>query len=165
MILRIDDWMFDIDLTATMGHSSAEASDHCTCDYCRNFYSSIDESYPDLRPFLAQFGIDIEAPDELMAFDPTQYLGAYAVSGCILQFGLAPLRVDGISVLPERGEDAMVDTRCPMPSFILTVGMLTLPWVLDVPPEEVVSPANELSFLKKMWGKLLKYRSMDDVLS
>ena len=37
MILKIDDWEFDIDLERTMAYSAAEAADHCTCAYCRNF--------------------------------------------------------------------------------------------------------------------------------
>ncbi|MBQ7345630.1 MAG: hypothetical protein IJW45_06165 [Oscillospiraceae bacterium] len=165
MILQVDDWRFDIDLKATMAYSAEEVSDHCTCDYCLNFYATIDRAYPDIRPFLARFAVDIEGPDELMTFDHTRYLGAYAVSGHILQFGSAPIRVNGISILPENAEDAMVNTGCLSPFFILTVGMLTLPWVLEVAPEDVVSPANTPSFLRKMWDKIMKYRPMDDLLS
>lgn len=162
MILEIDGWKFDIDLPATMEYSAAEAADHCTCAYCRNFYEAIDDSYPDLRPFLAQFGINIEAPDELMNFEPTLYLGAYAVTGRILRFGTGPIRISGAAVLPETSREAMVNAGCQQPYFVLTVGLLTLPWILDEPPEDVVSPGNEPSFLRKMWNKLLKYRLKDD---
>ena len=165
MILRIDDWTFDIDQTTTMAYSAQEASDHCTCDYCLNFYATIDRAYPDLRSFLTRFGVDIEAPDELMAIEPTRFLGAYAVSGRIVQFGACPIRVDGLSVLPEREDDADVDSSCPMPYFILRIGMITVPWVLDVPQQEVVSPANDPSFLEKMDRHFLRYAPMDDLPS
>ena len=59
MIIKIDAWKFDVDLNATMAYSAQEAMDHCTCGYCRNFYASVDIVYPNLRPFLAEFGVHI----------------------------------------------------------------------------------------------------------
>ena len=96
MIIEIDGWKFDVDITATMEYSANEAAEHCDCGYCRNFYASIDREYPDLRPFLTQFGVDIEAPDELLPYDfpgEMDYDGYYAVCGWILTAGKEPIRI------------------------------------------------------------------------
>lgn len=155
MILQIEDWIFDIDITRTMEYSAQEAAEHCDCAYCRNFYAAVDEKYPKLRPFLARFGMDIEAPVELMPYDVNQdmfYDGVYAISGSIIQSG-APIMIDDISIRPTVEMD--VNHSCPLPCFALNVGTLILPWVLDEPMKDVISPANDPSFLKKMWQKFL----------
>ena len=78
MFLEIDGWKFDVDLVETMSYSSKVLSDHCQCGYCRNFYQAIDGSYPQLRTFLAQFGMHVETPEELMPFE-TQCKSPYFV--------------------------------------------------------------------------------------
>ena len=166
MILQIDDWKFEIDLTATMEYSAAEAADHCDCAYCRNFYASVDGKYPDFRPFFAQFGLDIEAPDELIPyFPPTECEAYYAVGGHILTQGSGPIMVSGLTVYPQLAEEAMVNTRISGPYFFLLAGMMYLPWVLDVPMEEVESPANLPSFMKRIWNKLLNRQPKDEITS
>lgn len=151
-VLQIGDWVFSIDLDATMEYSAAEAAEHCTCGYCRNFYRAVDGVYPDLRRFLAQFGVDIEAPDEFMPFGPTSSFGAYSVKGEILRRGGQHIAVDGLSVRPEAGEP----DHGIWPRYIrLSVARLELPWVLDEPMDEVVSPANTPEFRKRMLDKLL----------
>ncbi len=152
MILSLGDWKLDIDLDATMEYSAREAREHCTCAYCRNFYGAEDDTHPGLRPFLAQFGLDVEAPEELMPFDDGVYDVTYAVCGRILQQG-GPVYVDGIPVNLQRDSDANIG--CPAPYFVLSAGLFRLPWVLDEPFEEVVSTANAPSFLKRMLRKLL----------
>ncbi len=160
MILKIADWEFDIDLERTMEYSAAEAAEHCDCAYCRNFYAAVDDAYPELRPFLAQFGIDIEAPDELLPYDlegKMYYDGVYMVSGSVLHLGKAPFfSCRGLEVTSMDEEHMLHDPHsCPKPCFPLDVGTAVLPWVLDEPMEETLSPANEPSFLKKMWDRLL----------
>lgn len=167
MVLEIDDWKFDIDLTATMEYSAAEAADHCGCAYCRNFYAAVDGVYPELRPFLAQFGLDIEAPDELMPFASTMITNLYAVSGHILEAGKEPLKLNLLSVTPRSANSAQINTACPEPYFVLEVGIMDIPWVLDEPmvESEIVSPANEPSFLRKMWNRLLGGESDEKIRS
>jgi hypothetical protein len=159
VLLQIDDWKFDIDVTATMEYSSAELAEHCDCAYCRNFYAAVDEAYPNLRPFLAQFGVDIAAPDELMPFDLDDqmcYFGVYSVCGKILCSGSTNNVVDGINLNISKDIELRFNTECPEPNFFIEVEELYLPWVLDEPMRDVVSTANSPSFLKKMWNKLLK---------
>lgn len=157
MILKIADWEFDIDMERTMAYSAAEAAEHCDCAYCRNFYSAVDDTVPALRPFLAQFGLDIEAPDVLYPYDVETrmwYTGEYVVFGRILQFGKEQIRVENACnpyIYPVNIAKYSFDS----PYFVLCLEELEIPWVLDEPMTDVVSPANEPSFLKKMWNKLL----------
>ena len=164
MIVKIDDWIFDVDMTATMEYSAKEAAEHCDCAYCRNFYATVDTVYPELRPFLAQFGVDIEAPDELMPYDGVNEIvcdGFYAVSGRILQVGKKPLKAGGTEIFSEQHNALYINTSCPQPYFFLNFEKLTLPWVLDEPMEDVISPANLSSFLKRMWDRLLRRQKKD----
>ena len=172
MILQLDDWKFDIDMARTMEYSAAEAAEHCDCAYCRNFYAAVDQYYPEFRAFMAQFGLDIEAPDELMPFDfegEMYYDGAYMVCGRILQAGQAPLEVSGIRICATvddgSGEMIRFNHSCPAPCFALDISSIILPWVLDEPISETVSPANFPSFLKKMWNHLLEKFSKDKIQS
>lgn len=155
MILRLSGWVLDVDLEATMEYSAAEAAEHCDCAYCRNFYAAVDPTHPGLRPFLAGFGVDIEAPEELMPFTPTQVLSAYAVQGRILERGGRLPAVDGIPVRLETPEEAMAEADSTGPYFIVTAGPMDLPWVLEEEMEEVISPANTESFFQRMWSRVL----------
>ena len=154
MILQIDDWKFDIDMERTMAYSAKEAAEHCDCAYCRNFYAAVDEAHPKLRPFLAQFGLDIEAPEEMLPvidgnilYDPTyRIFGSYE-----MQAGLCNL-------VAREDEDA---NDC----FLLDCYEVFLPWVLDESLEEVISPANEPSMLQRMWSKLLGKSPKDSISS
>ncbi len=161
MILKIADWEFDIDMERTMAYSAAEAADHCDCAYCRNFYEAVDYDCPALRIFLAQFGIDVEAPDELMPYEkiPTPdgldnlvlYSGKYVVFGSIVKPGKTRFALGAVDLWPTEKTDFDFED----PHFVISMEESEIRWVLDEPFEEVVSPANEPSFLQKMWDRLL----------
>ena len=162
MILGLDDWKFDVDIARTMAYSASEAAEHCTCAYCRNFYAAVDQDCPQLRPFLARFGIDVEAPDELMPYDIQDrmaYEGKYAVFGKIIQFGKDRISVGNASIWPMN--DRNLDL--PEPHFVLSLEELMLPWVMAEPLKDVVSPANEPSFLQEMWVRLLGRTGKQDL--
>lgn len=146
-ILQIDDWIFQIDLEKTKEHSSFVSSEHCTCDYCENFYRSINVTYPELKPFLARFGILIDGPSELYPIEATLYLAGYRVFGRVEKYGNSPIMVNGVPVSAEPVDDV---------HFMLEAGEMPLPWVLSIDPDEVISPANEPEFLEKMYRKLLR---------
>lgn len=156
MVLQIGDWKFDIDLTQTMQYSSAEALEHCDCAYCRNFYTVVDEYYPNLRSFFAEFGLNIEAPDELMPYDyegKMYYEGMYMVCGRIMEVGKRPIICEGLCIQPN--DTVSIPHDCPQPCFALEVSTIILPWVLNEPMEDTISPANLPSFIQKMWDRLL----------
>jgi len=156
MRICIDDWEFGVDMTATMAYYAGEAAEHCDCAYCRNFYQSVDKIQPQLRSFLAQFGVDVEAPDELVPFEPpTQMMAFYGVSGKILRFGRNPLSAGNLCIYPETADKAQANTFLLEPHFFLRTDMMQLTWLLDEPMEDVRSPANEPSFLKSSIDRLL----------
>ena len=141
MILKLGDWRFRINPEATAERTRKYSFEHCQCSYCKNFYDAIDIAYPELRPVMEQFGINLEGPCELMPFEPTLMLACYRVDGQILQWGKAKLSVKGVSLVPEAGDE---DT------FLLWVGEVQLPWLQEEAAEDVVSPANLPEFLERM---------------
>lgn len=171
MILKIADWEFDIDMERTMEYSAAEAREHCDCAYCRNYYAAADYDCPALRIFLAQFGLDLEAPDELMPYDllPAPdgidervfYAGKYVVFGRIVKYGQTRFALGAVDLWPS--EDTSFDFV--EPYFVLNLEESLIRWVLDEPFAEVISPANEPSFLKKMWDRLLGKAKKTDLKS
>lgn len=149
MVLEFGDWRFDVNVEATWERTARYSFDHCECAYCRNYYDTVDRTYPLLRGALASFGIHPEGPCELMPFEPTRMLACYRVDGKILQWGKSNLYANGVQLLPEDSDD---DT------FLLWVGELELPWVQKEKIDEVVSPANLPEFMDRMrqvW--LLRY--------
>lgn len=139
--IELADWCFRVDVDATRAHTTQNATDHCKCAYCKNYYEALDRTYPGLRPFLAKFGVNPSGPSELMPFEPTLMLACYRVMGEIQQWGTAQLEADGVLITPEAGEDG---------SFLLWVGEVELPWLQEEPMEDVVSPANLPEFLERM---------------
>ena len=161
MMLKIADWEFDIDMERTMEYSAAEAAEHCDCAYCRNYYAAVDYDCPALRGFLAQFGLDLEAPDELMPYDllPAPegfddrvfYGGKYVVFGRIVKHGQTRFALGAADLWPSNDRSFTFEE----PYFVLNLEESSIRWVLDEPFQEVISPANEPSFLQKMWDRIL----------
>ena len=145
MVLRIDDWVFRIDPEKTAEHSSLVSSQHCTCGFCVNYYQTILSVCLGLKEFLARFHVQVDAPSEMYPIDRIHYLAGYRVFGQVEQFGLAPMMVDGVPVTAEPVDDY---------NFLLYVGVMELPWVMEEDWEDVISPANEAEFLEGMYRKL-----------
>lgn len=141
MELEIDDWRFWVNIDATRKHTVQNASDHCRCSYCKNYYETALLSFPELGPFFNLFGIDFYGPSEIMPFEHDYVLVCYRVYGSILQSGSNPLQINGITVLPEISDSE---------SFFLWIGEMELPWIQDESPQDVVSPANLPEFLERM---------------
>ena len=79
--------------------------------------------------------------------EPTLYLAGYRVTGNIVQFGKAPMMAGKAPVLAEPSENG---------TFLLEVGEVLLPWILEEDMDEVISPANEPEFLERMYRKLMQ---------
>lgn len=150
MVLKVNDWVFDIDTEKTKEHSSFALHSHCICGYCVNYYTAVDSAYPHLREFLERFHIEIEGPSEMYPIEPTLCLVAYKVCGSIKQVGNGPIMLDGLPILGE-----VIDGE----KFKLEIGEIPLPWVLEEDMDEVISPANEPEFLERMYQKLLSRNS------
>ena len=141
MIFDLADWRVQVDVEATRERTTQNASDHCECAYCRNFYETLSQTYPGLCVALSRLGIDPMGPSELMPFTPNLYLACYRLQGGIVRWGRSELAVGGIPIVLEAAEEG---------SFFLWVGELKLPWVQPEPPEEVSSPANLPEFMERM---------------
>lgn len=141
MLLQFGDWKFQVDEKATSERTRNYSFDHCECGYCKNYYDTIDQAYPQLRPALEQFGIHLEGPCELMPFEPTLMLACYRVDGSIEQWGRSGLYISGIPLIPEAADEN---------TFLLWVGEMRIPWIQEEAPEDVVSPANLPEFMERM---------------
>jgi len=141
VIIQIADWTFSVDVEETYSHTLRNASDHCECGYCRNYYDCVDMVYPNLRKFLSQLGVVLEGPSELMPFEPTLLLACYRVCGEVLVWGQESLFADVLPVSVGVGENG---------TFLLWIGEIPLPWGRDEPVNEVVSPANTPEFMYRM---------------
>ena len=141
MILEYLDWRFEVDIEATRKKTQDNATDHCMCAYCRNFYETVDMAHPGLKEVLDEFGVCLMGPSELLPFEPTLVLACYRVQGRILSWGNATLLGGGVLLQPEAADEH---------SFYLWAGEMDLPWVQEEAPEEVVSPSNLPEFLERM---------------
>ena len=165
MTLQLGDWVLDADVNLTMELSGNQVKEHCTCGYCRNYYQAIEDFCPSLSSFLSAFGVNIQGPDELSPFEPTIYEASYIVQGRILSKGSMPISIDGIPLHICSHEESDLETEHPQPFFVLTLGLIQLPWVLKDPMDEVISPANEPEYLDRMQTKLLNRISKDQIYS
>jgi len=150
--LTIADWTFRVDRSATREHTIMNSTDHCLCPYCRNYYETVDEAHPRLRSILDVFGIFLDGPCEVMPIEHNVILAAYRVTGTIVRSGKLRLYVDDVPLIPETSENG---------TFLLWAGPMELPWVQDIAPGDVISPANEPEFLERMTARVLTLLDTD----
>lgn len=166
MIVSISDWVFDVDLSATMEYSAGVWSDHCTCGYCRNFYETMDKEYPRVKPLLEQFGMNSLTPEELSPIEPTLYMVSYCISGTVRKRGIYPIDSgDVVFTVSTHDDNPLYEPMFGKPFFVLTTGLLELPWVLEEDKDEVISPANEPEYLQRMMDRLLENAETESFLS
>ena len=151
MILEIDGWKFQVFDVTTRKYYAREVADHCTCATCRNFYQTVDKVCPELRTFLARFGVHVEAPDSMSAPIQTMCDCYYAVCGKILEAGEGPITVGTTSVYPLSERD--IYTEMDEPFFFLFVSPVIVPWVLDEPMEPIDTPKKEQDAIARILGR------------
>ena len=156
MILEIDGWKFQVFDVTTRKYYAREVAGHCTCATCRNFYQTVDRVCPELRQFLARFGVHAEAPEKMTAPIQTMCDCYYAVCGKILEAGEGPIAVGATTVYPQTWEEAMVDTEMDDPCFFLFVSPLNVPWVLEEPMEAIDTPEKEQQVISMILDKWIK---------
>lgn len=166
MQLQVADWIFEVDIPATMAYSAGIWEDHCTCGYCRNFYETMDSAYPQLKPFLKDFGMNSLTPEELSPIEPTLCMVSYCISGRIVKNGIYPIDIDGVVLSVSTDEEnPLYEPPFGTPFFVFTTGLLDLPWVLEEDMDEVISPANEPEYLQRMMNRLLENADSELTLS
>ena len=166
MIVQIGDWIFDVDISKTMAYSASVWEDHCLCGYCRNFYETLNGTYPQLRIFLEKFGMNSLTPEEMSPIEPTLCIASYCICGKIIQHGIYPIDIGGVVLTASTQEENPEYTpNFGEKFFVLTTGLLDLPWVLDEDMDEVISPANEPEYMQRMMNRLLENADYDSVIS
>lgn len=156
MILEVDGWKFQVFDVTTRKYYAREVADHCTCATCRNFYQTVDQIYPELRPFLAHFGVHVEAPESMSAPIQTICDCYYSVCGKILEVGEEPISIGNTVVYPQTCEEVRVDTDMDEPYFFLYISPLNVPWVLDEPMDAIDTPEKTQNAIAKILGKWIK---------
>lgn len=165
MIFTFGDWCISVDIDRTREYYNKKIHDRCQCGYCRNFCEAIDDVYPEFRQFLSAFGVHIEAPNELMPFEPTLFEATYCICGSILQRGKKPISFDRFFIKPLEMSELDFDTHCPRPCIAFVTSVLELPWVLDEDMNEVISPANDPEYLQRVWNRWLNLVTEDQMYS
>ena len=165
MILQISDWIFDVDIPATMEYSAHIASDPCGCGYCRNFRQTIEVEYPQLKVFLEQFGMSSQTPEEMSPIEPTLCIASYCIGGSIVKRGVFPIDLGGVVLSIPESPDPLYHPPFGTSFFVFDTGLLDLPWVLDEDMDEVISPANEPEYMERMMNRLLQNTDSDIVNS
>lgn len=131
MKLTDSGWVFEVDRSKTREYAIAELTENCDCDFCRNFYRTVDTQYPHLRSYLDQFGAELFAPDSMIPYISNgfvEYEAQFRVFGELRYIGPQPMRIDHleISVIP-------ADHQC----FFICL-CASLPWDLDIPLAEAL---------------------------
>ena len=63
-IIKKEDYVFDVDVEKTKEYYSSKTL--CDCDECRNFYRQAENTFPKIKDFLLDFGIDIVRPKKVV---------------------------------------------------------------------------------------------------
>lgn len=154
MIVQIGDWKFHVFEVTNRKYYAKQVQDRCDCAWCRNFYHSVDQTYPNLRSFLERFSVRIDAPDEMISFSPTLCSNFYSICGSILERGEESIEIDGLLIEPQTASQAMVHTQWgEEPIFFLYVDCMTLPWVLNEPIDQADSPAKSKDPISRLLGR------------
>ena len=166
MTISVADWIFDVDIASTMSYSAKVWENHCTCGYCRNFYETMNTEYPMTKAFLKKFGMNSLTPEEMSPIEPTLCILSYCICGTVVKRGIYP--IDSGDVVFSVTMDVLNPLYEPLfgkPFFVLTTGLLELPWVLDEDMDEVISPANEPEYMQRMMNRLLENADFDPLIS
>lgn len=163
MIIQVDDWQFDVDVDYTRKYNQTIAQ--CQCSYDRNYYAAVDKLFPEVRSFLAQFGVDVTHPEEIFSVDqddePINYMSWYTVKGKILQLGGYEIDIGPVHILPQHRNEVMLpnpdcDKDDPESYFVLSFLDINLPWVLDEPMPKAQPARKAHNWVDKFLDKILK---------
>lgn len=166
MTISVADWIFDVDIASTMSYSAKVWENHCTCGYCRNFYETMNTEYPLTKAFLKKFGMNSLTPEEMSPIEPTLCILSYCICGTVVKRGIYPIDSgDVVFSVTTDAQNPLYEPLFGKPFFVLTTGLLELPWVLDENMDDVISPANEPEYMQRMMNRLLENADFDPIIS
>ena len=157
--IQKDEYVFEVDVEKTIEYYKTHSL--CKCDDCENFYAQIGGIFPELESFLADFGVDISKPDEIMSAEldnEIQYFGVdYTVCGKVATMGQYEIDIqDGLFFnLVITNGFASPNEQTGDYFTISIANIFELPWVLDKPfPEPIKFKAT--SKIKEFFKKVFK---------
>lgn len=115
----------------------------CDCAYCRNYYRTFKEKYPQTSALLESLGLDSDYPLEIMPFqydersNEREYFAFYPVKGTIDQDEIK-VDLEGLEIHVFKGSPE--DNPCPNPQMeepylLIGISGIKLPWVVDADSE------------------------------
>ncbi len=140
-IIEKEDYIFDVDIERTKEYYATRTL--CDCNEWQNYYRQAAHTFPKLKNFLLDFGIDIARPDEICStYNKGQveyHAVAYTAVGACVKYGeyeidmedgglFLNLVISKNPVYPNEQEER----QC----FEIAVYNIRLPWVLETPHEE-----------------------------
>ena len=149
-IIEKEDYIFDVDIEKTKEYYRTRTL--CDCNECQNYYRQAENTFPKIKEFLFDFGIDIARPDEICSIyhkgQVEYYVVAYTAVGECIQCGeyefdtkdgglFLNLVINKTPVYPNEQEDR----QC----FEIVVYNIRLPWVLEEPHKEEITKRKFLS--------------------
>jgi hypothetical protein len=155
--VEIGPWTLEVDreLTASNYRDLRLISESCHCTYCLNFVSAYDHFPPFLKEFFDEFGIDPRKEGEVYHFQDDgeaiySYAGFFHFVGRIIQtsndsrlhskvFGSPNLYFNmfGPFEVNFNTENQLVQKSFPKPLVQLNFLNLELPWMFDLPANEL----------------------------
>ena len=132
---------YNVDIEATNSYLDTY-NEHCHCMYCKNYLKTFEEEYPKAAKALAELGINIDYPLEIIDFcwnergDKRIYESYYSVKGELFEDKTVLYDEDSVITLYiyDTDERIYVNTGMDKPYFIAVVRNIELPWVLEEQP-------------------------------
>lgn len=156
MIIRKENYIFDIDIESARAYSASHSL--CSCGECRNFYRQVRGKLPKLAAFLDEMGIRVECPDEIgssaadgrICYD----FAAYTVPGRIIEIGRyeIDLQDGGLHLNIVVNSEYVPNEQKTSEYFTISVYNISLPWILDEPfPEPIELPRSLSTRIKGLF--------------
>lgn len=112
-------------------YAAIKADDLCSCNYCKNYYLQVKETYPLVSDYLADLGVDIEKPFETSPLEPDEHgileycVCQYIVLGntpCSFTKRMGEVTIDIATSYP--------NTHMQQDHFVLDVYPIKLKWIM-----------------------------------
>lgn len=163
VLIEKNNYKFSVDIEKTKEYYNTHSLCDCVC--CRNYYKQIAKELPKLKEFLADFGVDISKPDEIMSVENEGYIDYinidYTICGNVIN--MSEFEID---IYDNQFLNVIVTEGFASPNeqtgdyFTLSVMNIRLPWVLDEPfPTPVklkVQKVTENNFIRILKEKIFK---------
>lgn len=162
----MDDWEFDVDITGTRNYYDTIIP--CDCDPCSNFQRTVQKYYPQLDPFLSQFGICITHPEECCWWEGSKketsvsYVVYYTLNGEVISESSYEIDLDqGIHIVVQNYKKPDKDSSAETSYFVFGVFNIELPWTCDSDFYQCFKIKEERKglyerFIKGLWLKIFK---------